>query len=222
MRTLKVIIGCVCLIAALPVCLYAWLSIVYGPLFFKPIFAIYAIGILGCGICLIRNREGNWSKKVKVWMVMVSSFLILAPAVTVICIRHNRHLLQERAKRCLEQPIPKAVEGDVDGLVGLYYVGQGEDALKRSHMLIKRFADKGRIRWSAVIQGQFAMSGIELSSCEAAPAVKTNEAARTYVARCKAILDDEWQMGFWQGLEDAIEFRAKIPEIEEENSHSAR
>jgi hypothetical protein len=33
------------------------------------------------------------------------------------------------------------------------------------------------------------------------------------------VLEEEWRMGFWQWIEDTIEMKDEIPEIEEEDYH---
>jgi len=87
--------------------------------------------------------------------------------------------------------------------------------LSGSRRLVDRYANNGRIRWSAVIQGQFATQPFETSYCE--DAAKTNEQARLYIVECKAIIDKEWEMGFWHWFQDTIEMKRSIPEIEEED-----
>lgn len=62
------------------------------------------------------------------------------------------------------------------------------------------------------------MTHIEIASCEDAGTIKTNQSSLRYVTDCKAFLNDEWRMGFWQWVEDTIEFKLRIPEIEEEDA----
>jgi hypothetical protein len=206
------------MIGAVPAFLFARVSVVYGSGWLKFTPAIWASLLAAVGLFLIRKRHSILSKKAKTSVAISTGLLILTPAILVIHIRDERHVLQIRAIEFLKRPVPSEVMGDADGAVGLFYVGPNEDGLKRSHALIKRYADSGRIRWSAAIQGQFAMTYLEIGSCEDAKLVKANEKARLYVADCKAILDDEWRMGFWQYVEDTIELKQTIPEIEEEDA----
>src|SRR5437867_12309612 len=81
--------------------------------------------------------------------------------------------------------------------------------------IIERYANKGGIRWSAVIQAQFATGPFRIAAC--GDAARTNEEAPVYLSDCKAILDQEWRMGFWQWVEDTIEMKRRIPEHEEED-----
>ena len=48
----------------------------------------------------------------------------------------------------------------------------------------------------------------------------TNAEVRLYSAESHAILAEEWRMGFWQWIEDTIEMKTKIPEIEEEDQYN--
>lgn len=219
MPTLRVIAGLGCLVAAFFLALFAWVAFVWGEVWFKFIPVIFTLGLIAVGLFLILKRHSALSKKAKVLIATFTGLLVLAPAILVIHIRHGRKLLQIRATEFLKRPVPSAVKGDSEGVVGFHYVGPNEDGLKLSHGLIERYAANGRIRWSAAIQGQFAMSAMEIGSCEDADAVKTNEEARLHVADCRAILDDEWRMGFWQWVEDTIELKRTIPEHEEEDAH---
>ncbi len=48
--------------------------------------------------------------------------------------------------------------------------------------------------------------------------IRNSEEVSSYLAERNAILDQEWNMGFWQWVEDTIEMKMKIPEIEEEDA----
>jgi len=48
-------------------------------------------------------------------------------------------------------------------------------------------------------------------------AAKTNELARIYIEDCIALIAEEKRMMFWQWVEDIIELKTRIPEIEEED-----
>ncbi len=106
--------------------------------------------------------------------------------------------------------------------LGGYYVdtnaGPQNGVFGYSQILIKRYADTGRIRWPARIQGQFAVTGEEVNGNIRSDAINTNEEVRAYMAERNAILAKEWRMGFWQWVEDTIEMKTSIPEIEEEDA----
>jgi hypothetical protein len=59
------------------------------------------------------------------------------------------------------------------------------------------------------------------NSRRAGQLITTNEEVRRYSSESHAILAEEWRMGFWQWIEDTIEMKDKIPEIEEEDYHPA-
>jgi hypothetical protein len=88
-----------------------------------------------------------------------------------------------------------------------------------SRDLIERYATKGRIRWSAAIQGEFAGTGDNCLNGNISDEVTTNEDLRRYSAESHALLAAEWRMGFWQWIEDTIEMKDKIPEFEEEGQY---
>ena len=227
MRALKVIAGVVCLLAALYLGLLAWASACcpfYRPaLWFKLIPAGFAAGIFFVGILLILRRNSPLSSGVK-WTIAGFVCLFLALAVLLdIHIRQERKALQEQAKNFLARPIPKLLIPNSEGEVGGYYVdtnaGTANGVFGYSRVLINRYAIKGRIRWSAWIQGQFACIGDTCLNPNISDEVITNEEVRHYSAESHAILDDEWRMGYWQWIEDTIEMKTKIPEIEEEDYH---
>ena len=148
-------------------------------------------------------------------LLLLLSIFVFGPLFLDIYIRHERKMLQTRAKVFLSQPIPAMFQTNE---IGMYQARSNHDVLFVSRALIERYAKNGRIRWSAAIQGQFAVQPFETSACE--EAAITNEAARIYVAECKAIIAKEWRMGFWQWIEDTMEFKKRIPEIEEEDFKS--
>ena len=132
-------------------------------------------------------------------------------------IRHERAALQIRAKEFLLRPIPKLLIPDSNGEVGGYYVdtngGTANGVFGYSRVLIERYATKGRIRWSAAIQGEFACTGDNCLNGNISDEVTTNEEVRRYSAESHDILAKEWQMGFWQAVEDLIEMKHTIPDI---------
>lgn len=162
--------------------------------------------------------------RAKMAIIFFFGLLIASAALADIHIRQERKALQERAKAFLARPIPKLLIPNSDGEVGGYFVdtdGTANGVFGYSRVLIERYATKGRIRWSAVIQGEFACTGDNCLNPNISEDVTTNEEVRLYSAESHAILAEEWRMGFWQWIEDTIEMKRKIPEIEEEDYHPA-
>ena len=157
-------------------------------------------------------------------MVMVIFFglLVISPALLDIHVRHERRVLQARAKNFLLRAIPKVLTPNSEGYISYEYFGTNNYEAERqimgdSQQLIKRYAKTGRIRWSARIQGQFAITGEHLNFPNSDDVERTNQEVRAWLAERNAILSEEWRMGFCQWIEDTIELKAKIPEIEEED-----
>ncbi len=225
MRTLKVIAGLVCLAAALPLGMFAWVCYIYGALWFKFIPIAFTIGLAAVGLFLILKRSSVMSARAKMAMIIFFGILIASSALVDIHIRQERKALQERAKAFLARPIPKLLIPNSEGEVGGYYLetngGTANGVFGYSRVLIGRYATNGRIRWSAVIQGEFASTGHNCLNPNISDDVTTNEEVRLYSAESHAILAQEWRMGFWQWIEDTIEMKDKIPEIEEEHYHPA-
>ncbi len=212
MSTVKTIAGLACMVIALVVVPFAWVSLVSGILWFKFIPAAFTIGLIAVGLFLILNRHSPLARLVNTLITILISVLIVSPIMLDFWIRGERHALQNRASEFLSRPVPAMLQTDsIDG----YQARPNQTVLSTSRFLIERYAKNGRIRWSAAIQGQFATEPFETASCEAA--AKTNEEAGRYVVECKAIIDKEWRMGFWQWVEDTIEMTRTIPEIEEED-----
>ena len=229
MRKLKVIFGLVCLVATLPLGLFAWqcflASNFAGELSLKFVPAAFTLGLVCIGCFLISRRCSVISTRAKTVMVIFFGLLVVSPALLDIHIRHERKVLQTRAKNFLLRPIPKLLIPNSEGEVGGYYVdtngGTANGIFGYSRVLIGRYATKGRIRWSAAIQGEFACTGDNCLNPNISDEVTTNEEVRLYSAESHAILAEEWHMGFWQWIEDTIEMKIKIPEIEEEDYHPA-
>lgn len=224
MRTLKVIAGLACLAAALPVGMFAWGSFVWGPPWFKFAPAAFTLGLVAVGFFLILRRSSVLSARARMAVIIFFVVLVASPALLDIHIRHERRVLQARAKEFLSRPIPKLLEPDSEGYVGEYFVdtnaGPANGVFGYSLILIERYATKGRIRWSARIQGQFACTSKGVNPNIDSDAIKTSKEVRLYLAERNAILGEEWRMGFWQAVEDTIEMKSKIPEHEEENYHT--
>ena len=162
-----------------------------------------------------------FSKTAKVLIFLVLAVVIVSPIILDVHIRQERAALQMRAKEFLLRPIPKLLIPNSEGEVGGYYVdtnaGIANGVFGYSRILIERYATKGRIRWSAAIQGQFACTGDNCLNGNISADVLTNEEVRRYSAESHAILAQEWRMGYWQWVEDTMEFKSVIPEIEEED-----
>jgi hypothetical protein len=145
-------------------------------------------------------------------LFLLVAVLVAGAVILDFHIRHKRKVLQIRAREFLSRPVPILFQTNS---IGGFDAGPGKTVLGISRSVIERYATKGRIRQTSAITGQMALLNFEIAFCE--EAAKTNEEARTYVEDCKAIIDEEWRMGFWQWIEDTIELKRNIPEIEEED-----
>jgi hypothetical protein len=229
MRRLRFIFGLACLVASLPLGLFAWQCFLASnfagerELLLKFVPAAFSLGLVRIGVFLISKRSSVISTRAKTVIVIFFSLLVVSPALLDIHIRHERKVLQIRAKNFLLRPIPKLLTPNSEGEVGGYYVdtnsGTANGVFGYSRVLIGRYATTGRIRWSAAIQGEFACTGDKCLNPNISEDVFTNEEVRLYSTESHAILAEEWRMGFWQWIEDTIEMKVSIPEIEEEDYH---
>ena len=228
MRVLKIIVGVVCLLAGLYLGLFAWMAAAnpfYRPaLWFRFIPLGFTAVIFLFGIFLILRRNSPLSSRVKWFMAGFLCVLVLSAMVLDFHIRQERKALQEQAKAFLARPIPESAHTQFRGLYSYEYFGTNNYEAERQIMggsqpLIKRYAKTGRIRWSARIQGQFAITGEHLNFPNSDDVERTNEEVRVWLAERNAIVSEEWRMGYWQWIEDTIEMKSKIPEIEEEDYH---
>lgn len=214
MRTAKFIVGIICLAIAIYLTPFCFGMFFYSGLLFKFLTLVFWCGLIAVGVFLIRRRKLPISKGARSLILLFLGVSIASPVILDIYVRHERQMLQARAKEFLSRPVPLILQtNEIDG----YQARENETVLSGSRTLIQRYATKGRIRYSAAIAGQFAVQPFETASCEDADIVKTNEEARLYVVECKAIIEKEWQMEFWQWIEDTIELKLTVPEIEEEN-----
>jgi len=145
-------------------------------------------------------------------LLLLFAVLVVGAVILDFHIRHERKLLQAQAKEFLAIPTPAMFQTNE---IGGFQAPPNETVLSTSRALIERYAINGRIRWSARISGQLAIQPFETAFCE--DAAKTNREARIYIEDCKAIIAEEQRMGFWQWVEDTIELKMRIPEIEEED-----
>jgi fumarate reductase subunit D len=220
MRILKVITGSVCLVAACGLGLFTWVSFTAGGSWFALVITAFLVGLISIGLLLIVRQRSPLPSFSRGLIAAFFVLLILAPVILDVWIRHNRHELQKRSQQFLSRPTPKMLIPDSEGYVGGYFVdtnsGPANGVFGYSLILIERYATKGRIRWSARIQAQFACIGEGVNPNIRSDAIETNEEVRLYLAERNAILAKEWRMGFWQWVEDTIEMKSKIPEHEEE------
>jgi hypothetical protein len=195
-----------------------------GILWFKFIPAAFIVGLIAMGLFLILKRHLPLSMQVKILFTIFISILVISPMALDFWIRSERHVLQKRAQVFLARPMPKLLMPDPEGYVGGYFVdtnsGPANGVFGYSRILIQRYATKGRIRWSATIQGEFACTGDNCLNGNISDNIITNEDVRQYSAESHAILAQEWEMGFWQWIEDAIEMKRTVPEFEEEDAAS--
>ncbi|HXF11173.1 MAG TPA: hypothetical protein VN625_10345 [Desulfuromonadaceae bacterium] len=225
---MKLIFGLACLAAALPLGLFAWACFLAsnyaGELSLKFVPAAFALGLICIGFFLVSKRCSVISTRAKAVIIIFFGLLVVIPVLLDIHIRNERKILQVRAQNFLLRPIPKLLVPDANGEVGGYYVdtnaGTANGVFGYSRVLIERYATKGRIRWSAAIQGEFACIGDNCLNGNISDEVLTNEDVRRYSAESHAILAEEWRMGFWQWIEDTIEMKTSIPEIEEEDQYN--
>jgi len=221
MKTAKVIIGLIILAAALYYLPFVMMCFAHSELWLKWLPIAIECGVISAGIFFIRKRKQKFSIKAKALLLVLLAVTIVTPAFLVLKIRSDRKALQLRAQEFLKRPIPKLLIPNSEGEVGGYYVdtnaGVANGVFGYSRVLIERYATKGRIRWSAAIQGEFACTGDNCLNGNISDEVTTNEEVRHYSAESHAILAQEWRMGFWQWVEDTMEFKSVIPEIEEED-----
>jgi hypothetical protein len=215
MRIVKITAGVSCLAVALCLSGFVLDSFVWGSLWFKFVPAIIVLGMVAVGLVLILKSRSILSKKARALITVFMGVVVLSPALLDLQIRHERRALQARAKQFLARPAPASTRADSEGAVGTHYVGPFMDGLANSHALIERYATNGRIRWSAFIDGQFAVVSGEIMTCN--DAAGTNEEARLYVADCRSLLTQINRAGFWQYIEDTIEMKKTVPEYEEED-----
>jgi len=201
--------------------LFALVALRCSELWFEFIPVGFAVGLVFIGIYLIVKRNSPLPNKAKWVMGLFFALLVLLPLLLDLNIRQERKALQERARIFLARPIPKLLIPNSKGEVGGYFVdtngGIANGVFGYSRVLIERYAAKVRIRWSAAIQGEFACTGDNCLNGNISGEVTSIEEVRRYSAESHAILSEEWQMGYWQFIEDSIEFKSVIPEIAEED-----
>jgi hypothetical protein len=204
---MKTIAAAGSVVGALLLGVFAFISFGYWSnpaLAFVPV--VLTANLLAIGVIIIVKRQSPLSARTKASIGVVLGIVLVSGLMLNVYIRHERRILQGRAKRFLSRPIPTLF--DTNSLGG-YIKSRDGNVLSRSRVLIERYARNGRIRWSAVIQGQMATAPFGMAACE--EVASTNQEARLYLAECKAILDEEWRMGFWQWVEDTMEMKSKIP-----------
>jgi hypothetical protein len=183
----------------------------WGNIWIASIPLVFTLALVAVGLSLIAKRRSPLSKQARVLIALAIGIPLMSASILDLHIRHDRKILQVRAKEFLSRPIPNVLNTNFIG----YFQSSGSNVLVDSRSLIERYANNGRIRWSARIQGQFATVPFGIDAC--AEVARTNQEARFYLADCSALLDKEWRMGFWQFVQDSIEMKRTIPEHEEEN-----
>lgn len=171
-----------------------------------------AVALICIGCFLLVKRKSSLSYKAKIIIPAIFSLIFIFPFILDAKIRYDRKVLQAQAKKFLSRPVPEIFKTNS---VTWYGAPPGETVLSESLSLIKRYAENGRIYRSSSIWAQFAAQPFETAACE--DAARGNEEALKYVKACTAIIDREAEMCYWQFVEDMIEFKFTIPEIEEEN-----
>ena len=145
-------------------------------------------------------------------LVSLIATLVAGAILLEFVILHKRKALQMRAQAFLARPVPTMFRTNS---IGGFEAGPGASVLSVSRALIERYANKGLIRQTSEIAAAMQISYFETAFC--VDSAKTNKEASVYIEECNGILDEEGHMGFWQWIEDAIEFQWSTPGIEEEN-----
>jgi hypothetical protein len=214
MSVLKMIAGVGCMVGALLLGCFSLLSFHYWQnICIACVPFLFTIGLFVAGEFFFAKRSSPSSKQTRILIGLVLGIPVMSIPILYLDIRRDRKVLQMRATEFLSRPVPGMFNTNQ---LGIFSESADRTVLSMPRAIIARYAKNGRIRWSARIQGEFAMSPFGVDACE--EAAKTNEAARLYVVDCKAILDEEWRMGFWQWVEDTLEMKTTIPEIEEEDA----
>src|SRR5882762_485104 len=118
LQTVKVIAGLACLVAALPLVPFAWVSFRWGELWFKLVPILIMLGSAAVGLFLILKRRQAMPKQVKLLIVLFLVILVASPALLIANIRHDRRLLKGRAKAFLSHPVPMALKPNSEGYMG--------------------------------------------------------------------------------------------------------
>ncbi len=215
MKIIKITVGIGYLLTAFWVGIFAIASFPrWGSVYLAIVPFLFAGCFLVFGVHLVMKWRSPSPNGAKYFIMVMTGFILASCAILDAHIRHDRRALQTRAKDFLSRPVPAVLETDsIDG----YQARENETVLSGSRAIIQRYAHNGRIRYSAAIAGQYATQPFETASCGDADVVKTNKEIRLYLAECQSIIDEEWRMMFWQWVEDTMEMRFTVPEIEEEN-----
>ena len=193
----------------------------YGPAWLTGCVLLFCLGLAITGLYLIRNRHSALPIKARLLMLAFSCLIVSSPIILDFHIRHDRMVLQEQTKNFLLRPIPSLLIPDPEGRVGECFVdpsaGPQNGIFGYSRVLMTRFAFYGRIRWSARIQAEFAVTSHAVNGNFLTEEIEKSEDVRRYFADRNAILGRIWAMGYWQFIEDAIEFAGNPPEHQEED-----
>src|SRR5213080_4014037 len=110
MRTVKVIAGLGCIVATLFLAPFAWVSFVYGNLWFKFVPVVFILGLVAIGVFLILKRRLALSKNAKTLITVFISVLTVSLIMVDVYIRCDRKALQNRAREFLSRPVPTMLE----------------------------------------------------------------------------------------------------------------
>jgi hypothetical protein len=212
MRNLKIIFGLGCIVGGLwqgAIALYLLGEWTKSPIACVPAALSLALTAVGFFLMAKSDSDSALSVMSKILIATVIGALIVSSAWLDVSIRHQRRVVQMKAKSFLLRPVPEMLQTNYIG--GL---SASSGVLSRSHGLIARYANHGTIRLTSLMSARKAGVDLELSFCNAA--ARTNEEARLYMAECTAVVDEVWRMGFWVWIEDTIEMRRLIPGIKED------
>lgn len=212
MHGIKVIFASVCFAFAIYLGWFSFMASGWREIYALSIPAIMAAVLILIGGVLLAKRKSPLSRRAKIPIFTVLGFMFVFLVGLDAKIRFERSTLQARAKEFLSRPVPELFKTNS---LDLSSVPEGETVLSTSLRLIERYARNVRIYRSSAIWGQFARQPFETAACE--EAAQDNAEALKYIKDCKAIIDQEAEMCFWQWIEDRIEMRWTSPEIEEEN-----
>jgi hypothetical protein len=221
MRAVKMILGGFCFTVAIFLLFIALAIFRWGPLWFTCLIILFCIVISLAGVRFCTEPHLPMPKKSQAFVI--SWFAVFITTIIILGVRfhYERKELQARARAFLIRPIPSLLVPDADGNVGGYHVdpaaGPPNGVFGYSRVLIARYAIHRRIRWSAKIQEEFSGIGDGLNGNIRSDEITTNREVKTYLAERNAILGREWNMGFWQGMEDMLDFNNNPLEIQEED-----
>jgi hypothetical protein len=134
--------------------------------------------------------------KLRFKIALLLAAVLVTSAVTLnFRVRHERNVLQSRAKVFLSRPVPQMFQTHE---IGGFGVGPDETVLSDSRTIVQHYAVNGQFRQTSANAAAMALSQFEIAFC--GDAAKTNKVALNYVEECKAIRDEIWRTGEWWPL----------------------